>query len=250
MFSFANLFLAGVACGGINAIAGGGTLIGFPVLLGAGLPPTVANATNFIATMPGYAAAIPSYLGELKQLSQSAMTNTLWTVAGATLGSLLLVLSGDAVFVGLIPYLILTATLLYAFSDRVNRLFSSEKVRLNAKGIRLSNLILFIVCIYGGYFGAGLGIILFSALKIVGYCDFHHANALKNLIITVASLVSIGIFIFGSLIAWPEAITMMLGSALGGYVTAKKAKLMSQNYLHLFVTLFGFASTIYYFVVV
>ena len=248
ILTFLTLFAAGIACGGINAVAGGATLIGFPILLGVGLPPSVANASNFIATMPGYAAAIPSYLGELKQMNRSASVNTLSSVLGAALGSVLLVFGGDDIFSKLIPYLLLTATLLYAFSDRINRYFSTEGSLIDVESTRVSNLILFVICIYGGYFGAGLGIIMFSVLKIVGYSDFHNANALKNVIITLVSLVSIGIFASGSLISWPESLAMMAGSALGGYQCAKFAKRIPQLYLHYFVIIFGAVSTLYYFV--
>lgn len=241
------LFVAGIACGGINAAAGGATLLGFPVLLSVGLPPSVANASNFIATMPGYAAAIPSYMGELRQMNSSAIVNIVSSVAGAAIGSIFLVISEDDVFVVLIPYLLLTATLLYAFSNKLNRYFMRENSLINVGDVRVSNLMIFVVCIYGGYFGAGLGIIMFSILKIIGYSNFHDANALKNVIITFVSLVSIGIFASRSLISWPEATIMMLGSAVGGYQCARLAKRIPQYYLHSFVIGFGAISTLYYF---
>jgi len=243
------LFFAGIACGAINAAAGGATLLGFPVLLSVGLPPSVANASNFIATMPGYAAAIPSYIGELNHIKSSAIVNIVSSIAGAVVGSILLVLSDADIFTKLIPYLLLTATLLYACSNRISQYFLHNSSLLNMRNVRVSNSILFLVCIYGGYFGAGLGIIMFSILRIIGFNDFHSANALKNVIITFVSLVSIGIFSSNALISWPEASIMMLGSAIGGYQCAKYAKRIPQHYLHNFVIGFGSLSTLYYFIV-
>lgn len=241
------LFLTGTLCGAINAIAGGGTLLGFPVLLSVGLPPSVANASNFIATMPGYAAAIPSYMDELRGLKSSAVTNTISSAIGAITGSILLVIGGDTIFSKLIPYLLCSATLLYAFSGQINAVFSRDGSLLNTNNNAVGNVILFVVCIYGGYFGAGLGIIMFSVLRIIGYLDFHEANALKNVIITIVSLVSIAVFASGSLISWPESTVMMAGSALGGYQSAKYAKNVPQKLLRQLVIAFGTVLTIYYF---
>ncbi len=241
------LLLAGMVCGGINAIAGGATLLGFPVLLSIGLPPNVANASNFIATMPGYAASIPAYTTELRGLRKPAFVNVMFSTAGAGIGSILLVLGGEAVFTGLIPYLLLTATLLYGFSDRIHRYFMRPELWLNMNNIWFSNSILFSTCIYGGYFGAGLGIIMLSILRIIGYADFHQANGLKNVIITAVSLFSIAIFMGSSLIAWPEAITMMIGATIGGYKCAQFAKRIPPEYLHKFVLVFGTVATVYYF---
>ena len=245
---FLLLFGAGLVCGGLNAVAGGATLLGFPVLLSVGLPPPVANASNFVATVPGYAAAIPSCLRELRRMvRQSVIVQIISATAGATLGSILLVLGDSDFFTQLVPWLLLIATALYAGSDKIGAYFSKNHSLFNIKNIYISNVIIFFVCIYGGYFGAGLGIIVFALLKIIGYNNFHDANALKNVMITAVSLVSIGIFSSNALIAWPEAGAMMFGSALGGYYCAKWAKKIPQRYLHRAVVTLGMSYTLYAF---
>jgi uncharacterized membrane protein YfcA len=114
-------FFAGVVCGAINAVAGGATLIGFPVLMSVGLPPSVANASNFLATLPGYAAAIPNYLEEIRHLKHSIKPILVVSVIGGMLGSVIPLVSPSAIFVKLTPYLLLMATLLYAFGGSLNR---------------------------------------------------------------------------------------------------------------------------------
>ena len=112
------LFVAGFVAGGVNAIAGGATLLTFPVLMAAGLPPTVANASNFVAILPGNAAAIPAYARELGDNRQEALRLVLFSLAGGAIGSVLLIYSTDSFFLKLVPWLILLATLFYAFGGK------------------------------------------------------------------------------------------------------------------------------------
>ena len=160
---------------------------------------------------------------------------------------MLLIFGGEALFTNLIPYLLLIATILYGLGDKIRRYFSQPETFLNINNVWFSNSVLLIVCIYGGYFGAGLGIIMLSVLRIIGYDDFHQANALKNVIITVVSIFIVTIFMGSSLIAWPEALTMMVGSTIGGYQCAKFAKKIPSGYLHKFILAFGTIATVYYF---
>ncbi len=241
------LFCAGMLCGAINAIAGGATLIGFPVLISLGLPPNVANASNFLATMPGYAAAIPSYAKELRRMKKAIYPILIASLIGGGLGSVILVLSPSDVFVALTPYLLLIATLLYATGGLINQWVSAVLKRDNLQQSTFSKVAIFGFSIYGGYFGAGLGILILSILKIIGYRDFHESNAIKNIMITLVSLLSIAIFIAGGLIAWPQALIMMVGSALGGFLAAKQAKRVPQKLLRYSIIVIGFGFSGYYF---
>lgn len=234
-------------CGAVNAIAGGATLIGFPVLISVGLPPSVANASNFLATMPGYAAAIPSYAKELRRMKKSIYPLLFVSLIGGGLGSLILVFSPSEVFVKLTPYLLLLATLLYAFGGKINIWVTACLKSDNLQESTFGKVSVFISSIYGGYFGAGLGIIVLSILKIIGYRDFHQSNALKNIMMTLISLLSIVIFIGGGLIAWPEALIMMVGSAIGGYFAASQAKRVPQQLLRLCIIAIGLGFSGYYF---
>lgn len=241
------LFLAGIVCGAINAIAGGATLIGFPVLISVGLPPIVANASNFLATMPGYAAAIPSYITELRTMGRSTLSIVIFSMCGGTLGSLLLIVSPSHFFSQLTPYLLVVATLLYAFGGPLNIWIGNKTNQTDLKKSKSGKAAIFIFSVYGGYFGAGLGIIVLSLLRIIGYVDFHQANALKNVMVTAVSIMSISIFIMSGLVAWPESIAMMLGATIGGYFSAKYARFFPQIILKSFIILLGSVFSIYYF---
>jgi uncharacterized membrane protein YfcA len=241
------LFFAGVLCGAINAVAGGATLIGFPVLMSVGLPPSVANASNFLATLPGYAAAIPSYLEEIRHLKNSIKPILVVSVIGGMLGSVILLISPSAIFVKLTPYLLLTATLLYAFGGSLNRLAAYSFKGKCLKQSVFGKVLVGIFSLYGGYFGAGLGIIILCVLKVLGYHDYHDSNAIKNIMITLISVLSILIFIAGGLVSWPESLIMMSGATIGGYCAAKYAKNISQFYLKKAIILIGLSFSGYYF---
>ena len=230
--------------GGIwNAIAGGATLFTFPALMMVGLPPMVANATNYLALLPSNAAALPAYREELRGLGRSLLPLLIVSGLGAIAGSLLLLVSDPNFFVALIPFLILLATGLFALGDVLRNWL------LSIAGETKSGLIvyaaLFVSSIYGGYFG--LGIILLAIAQIMGFSDFHVANSIKNLLATSFTLLSIIVFGIGGLIAWPEAITMMVGSTLGGYLGGRYAKRVNQKVLRLLVIAFGVLLSAVYF---
>ncbi|MEP1611875.1 MAG: sulfite exporter TauE/SafE family protein [Roseobacter sp.] len=233
--------------GGVwNAIAGGATLFTFPALMAVGLPPIVANATNYLALLPSNAAALPAYRQELRGLGKSLPPLLFVSGLGAVLGSLLLLVSDAEVFVALIPFLILFATGLFAFGDKLRAWLM--KALGEVRGNSVIYVGLFISSIYGGYFGAGLGIILIAIAQIMGYSDFHIANSIKNLLATSFTILSILVFGVGGLIAWPEAVTMMVGSTIGGYVGGRLAKRVNTKYLRGVVIAFGFFLSVVYFI--
>ncbi len=239
--------LVGIGLGGglWNAIAGGASLLTFPALMATGLPPVVANATNFLALLPSNAAALPAYLPELRSVGRALWPLLIVSGLGAVLGSVLLLISDPRVFVILIPFLILSATALFAFGDGLRR----QLVALmgDENGNLLVYVMLFGSSIYGGYFGAGLGIILLAIAQIMGFSDFHIANSIKNLLATSFTILSILVFGAGGLIAWPEAAAMMAGSTLGGYFGGRLAKLVNQGLLRGAVIAFGVILSLAYF---
>ncbi len=242
------LVAAGFVAGGINAIAGGATLLSFPVLMAAGLPPTIANASNFVAVLPGNAAAIPAYAKEIGKYRNDALKLGAFSLAGAAIGAYLLVISTDNFFLNIVPWLILTATLLFAFGGKINeyttRKFGRSGLAAGWPGYGL----MFLFSIYGGYFGAGLGVITLAVLKIMGYLDFHEANALKNVTNTMVSLLGVGIFTVSGMISWPEALVMMVGAGVGGYSSAWFARKISQKLLTFAVVILGLCLSVYYFI--
>lgn len=231
------LIAIGIGGGAWNAIAGGATLLTFPALMALGLPPLVANATNYLALLPSNAAALPAYVQELRSIGRTLLPLLLVSGLGALAGSGLLLISDPAVFEVLIPALILLATGLFAFGERL-------RVRLlalvgEARSTTIVYAVLFLASIYGGYFGAGLGIILLAIAQILGFGEFHIANSIKNLLATSFVILSVMVFGLGGLIAWPQAMVMMLGSTLGGYAGGRLAKRVNPDHLRRLVIVFG-----------
>lgn len=242
------MILVGIGLfGGVwNAIAGGASLFTFPALMAVGLPPVVANATNYLALLPSNAAALPAYREELSGLGRRLLPLMVVSGFGAIVGSLLLLVSDPDVFIKLIPFLVLFATALFAFGDTLRTLLL--RIAGEARGNVLVYAALFLSSIYGGYFGAGLGIILLAIAQIMGFSDFNVANSIKNLLATSFTILSIVIFGIGGLIAWPQAAAMMVGSTIGGYAGGRLAKRISTRYLRGVVIVFGLTLSVVYFV--
>ena len=186
------LFSIGLVGGVWNAIAGGATLFTFPALMAVGLPSLVANATNYLAMLPSNLSALPAYRQELREIGHRVWPLMAYSGLGAICGSLLLTVSDPKLFDALIPFLILFATGLFAFGDllraRAIRHFGDHASQT------LARIALFAFSIYGGYFGAGLGIILLAMVQIMGFATFHMANSLKNLLAASFTILSIGVF--------------------------------------------------------
>ncbi|MEM7176432.1 MAG: sulfite exporter TauE/SafE family protein [Pseudomonadota bacterium] len=240
------LVILGLLGGIWNAIAGGATLFTFPALMAAGLPPVVANATNYLALLPSNAAALPAYREELRGLGRQLLPLVLVSGLGAITGSVLLLVSDPELFIVLIPFLILFATGLFAFGETLRAALLKMAGR-NAGSLAIYSA-LFLSSIYGGYFGAGLGIILLAISQLMGFSDFHIANSIKNLLATSFTVLSILVFGIGGLIAWPQAIAMMVGSTIGGYAGGRLAKRVNTRYLRAGVIVFGLLLSAVYFV--
>ncbi len=231
------LVAVGLVGGVWNAVAGGATLFTFPALVAAGLPPVVANATNYLALLPSNAAALPAYRDELRRMGTELLPLIAVTTLGAAVGSLLLLVSTPTVFLNLVPVLILLATALFAFGDAIRSLLL--RTLGCDRGNKATFMLLALASVYGGYFGAGLGIILLAVAQMLGYTDFNRANALKNLLATSFTVVSIVLFGVGGLIDWPTAALVMLGSTVGGFAGARFAKHVNEQYLRVAVIAFG-----------
>ena len=239
------LILIGIFGGAWNAIAGGATLFTFPALMAVGLPPVVANATNYLALLPSNAAALPAYGEELRGLGKRLFPLVIVSGLGAITGSVLLLVSDPDLFVVLIPFLILLATGLFAFGERL-RSWLLRVAGQNGGSIAVYSA-LFLSSIYGGYFGAGLGIVLLAIAQLMGFSDFHVANSIKNLLATSFTILSILVFGAGGLIAWPAAAAMMVGSTIGGYAGGHMAKLVNTRYLRGLLIVFGLVLSVVYF---
>ena len=237
------LFAAGMLGGGVNAIAGGGTFFTFPAMTASGLDPLVANASNAVAIYPGHAAAVPAYRAELRAAGRTLVPRTILVALGGLVGALLLLRTGAAAFGQLVPWLLLAATLLFAAGPGLAAAFE----RLRTGSPLVSGTVEFLFAVYGGYFGAGLGILLMAALAIVGVRDVQMANAQKNWLATIITTISVAVFALGGVVAWPQTLTVLAGALIGGYGGARLARRVSAEALRLAVIAVGLMLSAYYF---
>ena len=209
------LFCAGVLAGGANAIAGGGTFFSFPVFLATGLPPVVANASNAVAVWPGHALATFGYRRELRELKGSLVAASIVAAVGGVLGAYLLARIGNASFVNLVPWLLFAATVLFSLGPTINRWCQA----VDASSLAKRGLVgIFVFSVYGGFFGAGLGIMLMAGLMLLGIQDPQRNNALKNLLATVVTSVSVIVLAITGLISWPHTTCALAASTRRAWV--------------------------------
>jgi uncharacterized membrane protein YfcA len=249
MLDYVWLCLAAVGAGAVNAIAGGGTLLTFPALLFIGIGSIVANATSTMALMPGSAASAWGYRRELGHCHPWVALLTLPSLIGGGLGTALLILAGERVFDRLIPWLILAAALLFLLQPTIARFFR----KYAAHGLPSSRVVAvvvvcqFLIGIYGGYFGAGIGILMLSSLSFLGLASIHHVNALKTYLALCMNGVSAILFIVLDQVFWPYALVMAAAAILGGYVGARLALMLHPNVVRWIVIALGFSLAGYYF---
>lgn len=239
--------------GGMNAIAGGGTFFSFPALLAAGVPPITANASNAVALWPASLSSAWAYRKEAMRHGRWALILIIVSLIGGLSGGLLLLATSNAAFSRLIPWLLLVATALFAFSTQVSRLVAWSKRRLGAQvneGPKASlggSLFQLAVAIYGGFFGAGMGILTLAALSIQGYEDMQELNALKNLTSAVNYTIAALTFLIAGAISWPHTLVALATATLGGFAGAAVAKRMPALWLRRLVIAVGTSLTVIYF---
>lgn len=216
------LVVAAFGAGVLNAVAGGGSFLTFPALVFTGVPPIVANATSALAVSPGYAGSTLGFKTELQALPRRRLQREMGISAlGGVLGALLLLVTPASVFVGLVPALLLFATLLFAIGPRLAAR-SAQGAETRDNPWREPGLLA--VAIYGGYFNGGLGILLMALYTLTGEARIHTVNALKNLNSLVLSLLSVVAFVLAGAIAWPQGLAMMVAATLGGFWGARWSK--------------------------
>ena len=222
---------AGVLGGAANAIAGGGTFFTFPALLAAGVPPVAANASNSLAIWPGHALALLSYGEELGRHRSGLPRLMAAAVGGGVLGGWLMVHSTDRYFMQAVPWLLLFATLAFAFKGQMLafscRFFSAHP---GGKGL-LALFLTFVLGVYGGYFNAGLGILLLATLTLSGIEDVHELNGVKNLLATGITTMALVLLVASGVIAWVPALVTLVGTIMGGVLGGRLARRIPQKWL-------------------
>jgi uncharacterized protein len=241
------LVLAGLAGGTTNALAGGATFFTFPAMLAVGLPPVVANASNAVALWPASLIAALAQLREIAGARRLLPALVLTGLAGGASGAFLLLRTTDAAFLRLVPFLLLGATLLFALSPRLlpylRRQGASGRVRFGPGKLGLMGL----CAVYGGYFGAGIGIMMMAGLTLAGIEDVRVANALKNLLSGFINGVAVVIFVISGIVDWPGALVMLAGAVAGGALGGRLAGVIPARALRLTVISIGSFLTVWYF---
>ena len=243
------LFFAGALGGGINAVAGGGSFVAFPALLFTGVLPIPANATNTLALWVGTTASGRAYSQKLNIARRVMIPLVLTSILGGLAGAFLLIKTPAQTFLHVLPWLMLGATLLFAFGKhltaRISAGISHDATNAAVAGASLFELL---VAVYGGYFGGGIGIMNLAMLAALGMTDIHAMNKLKVILGGVINGAAALTFIATRAIVWPQATVMIAGALLGGYSTAHFAQRLPQAWVKCFVILVGTAMTIYFFI--
>ena len=230
-------FIAGI----VNSIAGGGSFLTFPALVFTGVPTIAANATSAVAVFPGYLSGALGFSKELKEYPKSKFLLLITlSIMGGIGGSLLLLITPASVFSYIIPWLLGFATLLFAFGDFVAKW---AKKNSNSNGF-LGNLTTLIVCIYGGYFNGGLGIILLALFSTLGMRDIHLMNGLKNIMSFALSAASVVTFAIAGIVFWQQAIIMMIAATIGGYFGVVVARKLSKDTIRMIIVIIGLIMTV------
>ena len=238
----AGLFVAGIVAGAINSVAGGGTLISFPSLVAFGEPDIISNATNTAAIWPG---SLSSALGYRKDTSVERgllIMLAIPSLIGGLLGAVILVITPEETFKHVVPFLVLFATLMLASRNVISRRFGSNpggQEHVTTLGGIWGVLFQLFVAMYGGYFGAGIGILMLGSFSIMGLRDIHKMNAIKTPLAAIINLTAFFFFALKGLVVWPLAILMAAGTIIGGYVGARSAKHVNPTLIYYCVVAIG-----------
>jgi uncharacterized membrane protein YfcA len=244
------LLVAGLLGGAVNSLAGGGSFIVFPALLVAGVPPVLANASNTYAALPGYASGTIGYWSAMQAHKDKLVTYGLVAALFGYVGAELLLVVSDEQFSKVVPWLMAFAVTLFVFGNRINaalRARSGQRRGIKALGAVLLLGLLAAVCVYGGFFNAGLGILLLAFLAMAGMTDIHAMNGLKLYISSIVAVVAVARFALNGTIDWYHGSIALVGVTIGGYVAARLARFIPTHWIRLGVIVYGIGMTGYFF---
>lgn len=246
------LSAACLMAGAMNAIAGGGSLLSFPALLQVGVLPVQANATNTVALLPGQFTSAAAYRQELRPYRSLLPYLLVAAFAGALIGARLLMRTRQSVFLHMVPWLLLAATLLFAAGPLLQRrLFRTAHDDSSAGLGPVARVLLpagvFCVCLYVGFFGAGAGLLLMGILSFAGIDSVHEINALKTVITSTGNTVAAVTFVIYGAVVWHYGVLMMIAASIGGYASARFARRHKPRGIRLLVIAIGCIATGYFF---
>ncbi len=248
LFEIITLFAAACVAGIINAVAGGGTLVTFPILILFGIPPMIANATNTLVQVIGMTGSLYGFRKNMQEIRPWFKTFIPVSLAGGLLGSYLLTQGRESTFSHLVPYLILFATLLFMMQEIVKKWVVHQMVLEHPAGSTRTHLLVtiffqFFVSLYGGYFGAGIGILMLASLGFLGFTSIHRMNALKCVLGFLINLIAAFWFTAHGLINWPIMEIMTVGALSGYYFGATYSQRLSQKRVRQLITAIGLMIT-------
>jgi uncharacterized membrane protein YfcA len=241
------MFIAAFFAGVVNSIAGGGTLLTFPLLIWLGLDPKVANATSTVALWPGLFGGLFGYRREMDDSSLLLMRLGVISIIGGGVGAWLLIVTPSPVFARLVPLLILFATILFMIQGPVNRwlhLPAAGSGPITTTWWIAATVVQFFSAMYGGYFGAGNGILMLAVLGLLGLHNIHRANGVKNFLGVCINSVAVVAFSIMHLVSWRSALLMAVAASLGGYFGARTAQRVGRTFIRRAIVVIGFAITI------
>ncbi|MBX5482959.1 MAG: sulfite exporter TauE/SafE family protein [Myxococcaceae bacterium] len=249
-FAEGALLVGAAALGGaLNAVAGGGSFFTFPALVLAGVPAIPANATSTLALWPGSLASAAAYRRELAGERRRILPFGLASLAGGVAGAWILVRTPPRAFDVVVPFLMLIATVLFAFGPRITRRLWERSGRTSGPGSPLTGaLVQLAIAIYGGYFGGGMGMMMLAAYSLLGMDDIHRMNGLKTLLAVAINGVALATFVVAGVIHWHEGLVMTAGAMAGGYGAAAIARRLDPKRVRAFVTVVGVVITAIFFV--
>jgi uncharacterized protein len=245
-------FGAGIA-GTLNAVAGGGSFVSFPVLLFTGVPPVPANATNTVALWPGLAASTVAYLKRLSAPPRLLIPLLVTSVAGGWAGALLLLKTPQHTFMRLVPWLLLGGTLLFAFGNQIRAVAGRTAAvddlgQVTWKAIVVTSILELLLGVYGGYFGAGIGFVTLGMLAALGMRDILAMGAIRTLLAAAINAAAVLTFILAGAVLWPQCVVMIAGALSGGWFGAHYAQKADPRKMRLLVIAVGLVMSAYFFV--
>jgi uncharacterized protein len=249
------LFLGGAAGGAINSVAGGGSFILFPAMIFGGIPPVAANATTATALWPAGLASLLPYWSHLPRERRTLILFAIMSALGGGIGAALLLITSDRTFARVFPFLMLAAALVFTFGPRLTRrtrpspldpATSSSTSSTTRRSLLVAASIQFLISIYGGYFGGGMGIVMLATFTLMGMTDMHEMNALKVVLALLINGVALVTFILAGKVVMSAAIPAAIGSVVGGWSGAALARRLAPKYVRRFVLVIAWSMTAWF----
>ena len=236
------LFWAAALGGALNSVAGGGSFVTLPALIYGGVPAVAANATSTLALWPGSVASAVAYRREIRADARMLLILGSVSVVGGLLGALLLIRTSDSSFLRLLPWLMLVAAATFTFPPSIRSRDADHRPSL-----WVVVLLQFVIAIYGGYFGGGMGIMMLATLAISGMSDIHEMNGLKSILGSAINGVALAEFVAKGAVLWSAGLVMVVGGMAGGYAGASLARRIERRHVRTFVIVIAWTMTAYFF---